>query len=58
MTLGVPLKLYLVNLFTPPSALSVAKNVIAALSAGLEARAGLIARVAPPELTVASDVTV
>ena len=53
----VPIR-YFSNLFFELPVLSAVTNVIAALSAGLDARLGLILNVAPPEVTVASAKTV
>ena len=54
----VPLKLYFANLVLLAPSLLVDINVNAALSAGLDASAGSILKVAPPEDTVAVAVTV
>ena len=54
----MPLKLYLANLLLLALSLLVDRKVITALSAGLLASAGLIANVAPPDVTVAFAVTV
>jgi hypothetical protein len=58
MIVDVLLKLCLMNLCLPPVARSVLRNVITALSAGLDAKAGAIVSVAAPAVTVGVAVRV